>query len=45
MALAARAGIGAIDPFSAYGYFVKESETVEEIVKWMLKKPFREEVR
>jgi hypothetical protein len=36
---------GPCDPFSAHGYFGKESETVEEIVNWMLKKPFREEVR
>jgi hypothetical protein len=36
---------GPCDPFSAHGYFGKESETVEEIVNWMLKKPFREEIR
>jgi len=36
---------GPCDPFSAHGYFGKESETVEQIVNWMLKKPFREEVR
>lgn len=36
---------GPCDPFSAHGYFGKESETIEEIVNWMLKKPFREEVR
>jgi hypothetical protein len=36
---------GPCDPFSAHGYFGKEPETVEEIVNWMLKKPFREEVR
>jgi len=36
---------GPCDPFSAHGYFGRESETVEEIVNWMLKKPFREEVR
>jgi pimeloyl-ACP methyl ester carboxylesterase len=36
---------GPCDPFSAHGYFGKESETVEEIINWMLKKPFREEVR
>jgi len=36
---------GPCDPFSAHGYFGKESETVEEIANWMLKKPFREEVR
>jgi hypothetical protein len=36
---------GPCDPFSAHGYFGKESETVEEIVNWMMKKPFRQEVR
>jgi Serine aminopeptidase, S33 len=36
---------GPCDPFSAHGYFGKESETIEEIVNWMLKKPFHEEVR
>jgi hypothetical protein len=32
------------EPFSAHGYYGKESETVEEIVNWMLKKPFRSKV-
>jgi len=36
---------GPCDAFSAHGYLGKESETVEEIVNWMLKKPFREEVK
>jgi hypothetical protein len=36
---------GPCDPFSAHGYFGKEAETIEQIVNWMLKKPFREEVR
>ena len=36
---------GPCDALSAHGYLGKESETVEEIVNWMLKKPFREEVR
>jgi hypothetical protein len=36
---------GPCDPFSPHGYFGKESETVEQIVNWMLKKPFREEVQ
>ena len=31
---------GPCDPFSAHGYFGKESETIEQIVNWMLKKPF-----
>jgi hypothetical protein len=31
---------GPCDPFSAHGFFGKESETVEQIVNWMLKKPF-----
>jgi len=29
------------EAFSQHGYYGKESETVEEIVNWMLKKPFR----
>jgi len=36
---------GACDPFSAHGFFGKESETVEQIANWMLKKPFQHEVR
>ena len=36
---------GPCEPFSAHGYFGKESETVEEIVNWMLKKPLLQEVR
>jgi hypothetical protein len=36
---------GPCDPFSAHGFFGKESETVEQIVNWMLKRPFREEIR
>jgi Serine aminopeptidase, S33 len=36
---------GPCDPFSPHGYFGKESETVEQIVNWMLKKPFLEEVQ
>lgn len=36
---------GPCDAFSAHGYFGKEAETVEQIVNWMLKKPFREEVK
>jgi hypothetical protein len=36
---------GPCDPFNAHSYFGKESETVEQIVNWMLKKPFLEEVR
>jgi len=36
---------GPCDAFSQHGYLGKESETVEEVVNWMLKKPFREEVR
>ena len=35
---------GPCDPLSAHGYFGKESETVEQIVNWMLKKPFQERV-
>jgi pimeloyl-ACP methyl ester carboxylesterase len=36
---------GPCDPFSPHGFFGKESETVEQIVNWMLKKPFQYEVR
>ena len=36
---------GPCDAFSAHGYFGKESETVEQIVNWMLKKPFQEQVK
>ena len=36
---------GPCDALSAHGYLGKESETVEQIVNWMLKKPFIEEVR
>ena len=36
---------GPCDPYSPHGYFGRESDTVEEIVNWMLKKPFREEVK
>ena len=33
------------DAFSAHGYYGKESETIEEIVNWMLKKPLRDVVK
>lgn len=33
------------EPFSQHGFFGKESETVEQIVNWMLKKPFLREVK
>jgi len=36
---------GPCDPFSAHGYFGKETETTEQIVNWMLKKPFLKEVQ
>jgi len=36
---------GPCDPFSAHGFFGKESETIEQIVNWMLKKPFQHEVK
>lgn len=36
---------GPCDAFSQHGFIGKESETVEQIVNWMLKKPFREEVK
>lgn len=36
---------GPCDAFSQHGFLGKESETVEEIVNWMLKKPVREEIK
>lgn len=33
------------DPFSQHGFYGKESQTIEEIVNWMLKKPFRDVVK
>ena len=36
---------GPCDAFSAHGYLGKEAETVEQIVNWMLKKPFLQEVK
>lgn len=36
---------GPCDAFSQHGYLGKESETVEQIVCWMLKKPHRDEIR
>ncbi len=33
------------EALSAHGFLGKESETVEEMVNWMLKKPFRQEVK
>lgn len=36
---------GPCDPFSAHGYLGKEAETVEQMVNWMLKKPFLHEVK
>jgi hypothetical protein len=36
---------GPCDAFSQHGYLGKESETVEQIVNWMLKKPFQTEVK
>jgi hypothetical protein len=33
------------EPFSQHGFLGKESETVEQIVNWMLKKPFSQEVK
>jgi hypothetical protein len=36
---------GPCDAFSQHGFLGKESETVEQMVNWMLKKPFREEVK
>jgi hypothetical protein len=36
---------GPCDAFSQHGFLGKESEAVEELVNWMLKRPFREEVK
>ena len=36
---------GPCDAFSQHGYLGKEPETVEQIVNWMLKKPFKLEVK
>ena len=36
---------GPCDAFSQHGFLGKESETVEQIVNWMLKKPFLEAVK
>ena len=36
---------GPCEPFSQHGFLGKESETVEQIVNWMLKKPFSQKVK
>lgn len=36
---------GPCDAFSQHGYLGKESETVEQIVNWMMKKPFEYQVK
>jgi hypothetical protein len=36
---------GPCDPFSQHGFWGKELETVEQIVNWMLKRPFSQEVK
>lgn len=36
---------GFCEPFSAHGFFGKESETIEQVVNWILKKPFLTEVK
>ena len=33
------------DPFSAHGFFGREAATIEQIVNWMLKRDYREEIR
>jgi hypothetical protein len=35
---------GPCEPLSAHGYLGKEEETVQAIVNWMLKKPYRKEI-
>ena len=36
---------GPCEAFSQHGFLGKEPETIEEIVNWMVKKPFRSEVK
>src|SRR5918993_2346234 len=36
---------GPCEPFSQHGFLGKESETVEQIVNWMMKRPFSQEVK
>ena len=36
---------GPCEPFSQHGFFGKEPETIEQIVNWMLKRPFQSEVK
>ena len=36
---------GPCDAFSQHCYYGKESDTIEEIVNWMMKKPFRDVVK
>jgi hypothetical protein len=36
---------GPCEPFSQHGFLGREAQTVEQIVNWMLEKPFLEEVR
>ncbi|HEX6437736.1 MAG TPA: alpha/beta hydrolase [Candidatus Binatia bacterium] len=36
---------GPCDAFSQHGFLGKESETVEQIVNWMMKRPFSQEVK
>jgi hypothetical protein len=36
---------GPCDAHSQHGFLGKEPETVEEMVNWMVKKPFRTEVK
>jgi predicted alpha/beta-hydrolase family hydrolase len=33
------------EPFAQHGFYGKESETVEEMVNWMLKRPYKDTVR
>jgi alpha-beta hydrolase superfamily lysophospholipase len=36
---------GPCDPFAQHGFYGKESETVEEMVNWMLKRPYKDLVK
>ena len=36
---------GPCDPFAQHGFYGREPETVDAIASWMLKRPFRKEIR
>ena len=43
--MAEPAAVGTCESFSQHGFIRKESETVEQIVNWTLKKPFLKRVK